>query len=64
VVTNALRLRGFRPAADAQALLAPSLRARVGEYAYLAGIALTALAVGGAAVLLAAHGPHAGMMMR
>ena len=64
VVTNALRLRGFRPAPDAKALLAPPLRARIGEYAYLAGIAVAALAVGGAALLLAVHGAHTGMTMR
>ena len=64
VVTNALRLRGFRPARDAKALLAPPLRARIGEYAYLAGIAVAALAVGGAALLLAVHGSHTGMTMR
>jgi len=63
VVTNALRLRGFRPAPDVQALSAPPLRARIEEYAYLVGIALAALAVGGAALLLAAHGAHTGMTM-
>jgi Cu+-exporting ATPase len=59
VVTNALRLRGFRPPAGAAAILHPPLRERVREYAYLVGIALVALAVGLAALLLARPG-HAG----
>src|SRR5207244_5518082 len=46
VVTNALRLRGFQRPASAQAILHPSLRERVGEYAYLVGIAIVALSVG------------------
>ncbi|MGH2457852.1 MAG: heavy metal translocating P-type ATPase [Chloroflexota bacterium] len=50
VVTNALRLRGFRQPKDAAEILHPSLRSRVGEYAYLVGIALVALAVGVAAL--------------
>ncbi len=53
VVTNALRLRGFRPPRDAREILHPSLRSRVGEYAYLATIALLALGVGFAALALA-----------
>ena len=44
VVTNALRLRGFTRPASAAAILHPPLRERVGEYAYLVGIALVALA--------------------
>jgi Cu+-exporting ATPase len=58
VVTNALRLRGFRRPASAQAILHPPLGERVREYAYLVGIALVALAVGVAALALAqpAHG--------
>src|SRR5699024_10190683 len=39
VVTNALRLRRFRQPDTAEEILNPSLRARVGEYAYLAVIA-------------------------
>jgi Cu+-exporting ATPase len=46
VVTNALRLRRFRPPQSAGEILHPSLQARIGEYAYLVGIALVALAVG------------------
>ena len=53
VVTNALRLRGFRQPRDAQEILHPPLKARVGEYAYLAGIALVAIAVGTVAIVLA-----------
>jgi P-type Cu+ transporter len=50
VVTNALRLRRFRQPQSAREILHPSLRERVGEYAYLVGIALVALAVGLAAL--------------
>ena len=46
VVTNALRLRGFRRPRDAAEMLHPPLGARIGEYAYLAGIALAAVAIG------------------
>src|SRR5204862_3781470 len=44
VVTNALRLRRFRQPKDAAAILHPPLRARIGEYAYLGGLAVLALA--------------------
>jgi Cu+-exporting ATPase len=53
VVTNALRLRGFRRPASADAILHPPLRERVGEYAYLGAIALVALAIGYAALTFA-----------
>ncbi len=53
VVTNALRLRGFRRPASAEAILRPPLGERVREYAYLAAIALLATGVGIAALLLA-----------
>ncbi len=53
VVTNALRLRSFRRPASAHAILHPSVRERVGEYAYLVGIALVALAIGTAALVFA-----------
>jgi len=55
VVTNALRLRGFRRPADAAEILHPPLRRVVGEYAYLGGMALAAAAVGVTAVVLAGH---------
>ena len=58
VVTNALRLRGFRPPRDVAEILHPSLRARVNEYGYLVGIALLALALGVIALLLASPGAH------
>jgi Cu+-exporting ATPase len=61
VVTNALRLRGFRKPKDAAEILHPPLRARVGEYAYLIGIGLVALAVGAAALAFATH--HGGLSM-
>ena len=55
VVTNALRLRGFRRPRDVQELLHPPLRAVIGEYAYLGGIAAVAVLVGAAALILANH---------
>jgi len=56
VVTNALRLRRFRPPADIAQLAHPPLRERLGEYAYLGAIALLALAIGAAALWLAQPG--------
>jgi P-type Cu+ transporter len=53
VVTNALRLRSFRQPKDAEEILHPPLRAKIGEYAYLGGIAIIALAIGTAALFLA-----------
>jgi Cu+-exporting ATPase len=53
VVTNALRLRGFQRPEDAETILHPSLRERASEYAYLVGIAVMAVAIGGAALLFA-----------
>ena len=46
VVTNALRLRRFRPPASAHEVLHPPLRARLGQSAYLLGVATLALALG------------------
>ncbi|SFT87067.1 Cu+-exporting ATPase [Geodermatophilus amargosae] len=46
VVTNALRLRRFRRPATASEILHPPLRARIGQYAYLTGVAVVALALG------------------
>ncbi|KRE55620.1 heavy metal translocating P-type ATPase [Phycicoccus sp. Soil748] len=48
VLTNALRLRRFRRPASAQEILHPPLRSRVGQYAYLAAVAVLALAIGSA----------------
>ncbi len=50
VVTNALRLRGFRRPGSPAEILHPSIRSRVGEYAYLVGIAIVALVIGAAAL--------------
>ncbi len=50
VVSNALRLRGFRPPRDAQEVLHPALSARVREVGYLVAIAAVALAIGAAAM--------------
>jgi Cu+-exporting ATPase len=60
VVTNALRLRGFKRPASAEAILRPPFGERVREYAYLAGIAVVALAIG-AASLYFAQPEHAAM---
>jgi Cu+-exporting ATPase len=46
VLTNALRLRRFRRPATVAEILRPPLRARVGQYAYLTGVAVVALALG------------------
>ncbi|HET7684974.1 MAG TPA: heavy metal translocating P-type ATPase, partial [Candidatus Limnocylindria bacterium] len=59
VVTNALRLRGFRPPADAAEILHPPLSARVRDVGYLVAIGLAALVIGGAALVLA-NPVHAG----
>lgn len=55
VVTNALRLRGFRRPRNADEILHPSLRARATEYAYLVSIALVALIVGVVALMFSIH---------
>ncbi|HSF97568.1 MAG TPA: heavy metal translocating P-type ATPase [Ornithinibacter sp.] len=47
VLSNALRLRRFRRPASVAEILSPPLRQRVGQYAYLAGVATVALAIGG-----------------
>jgi len=59
VVTNALRLRSFRAPESPQQILHPPLGERIREYGYLAGIAVIAVVVGGAALFLAnpAHQP-------
>jgi len=53
VVTNALRLRGFKQPESARAILHPPVRERVSDYAYLVGIAVVALAIGAAALFVA-----------
>ncbi len=46
VVTNALRLRGFKRPESAAEILHPPVRARIKEVAYLGGVAVIALAIG------------------
>jgi Cu+-exporting ATPase len=53
VVTNALRLRGFKRPASAAEILHPPVTARVKDYAYLAGIAIVAIAIGTLAIVYA-----------
>jgi P-type Cu+ transporter len=53
VVTNALRLRRFRQPDTAEEILNPPLKARIGEYAYLAGIGIVAIIIGGFALVMA-----------
>ena len=47
VLSNALRLRRFRRPETVQEILHPPVRDRVGQYAYLTGVAIVALAIGG-----------------
>jgi P-type Cu+ transporter len=56
VVTNALRLRSFRPAANVQEILHPPLRTRIADWGYLAAIAILALAIGAGALWLSERG--------
>ncbi|HEX9609411.1 MAG TPA: heavy metal translocating P-type ATPase, partial [Candidatus Limnocylindria bacterium] len=53
VVTNALRLRSFRAPESPEQILHPPLVERVREYGFLAGVAVVAVIVGGAALVLA-----------
>ena len=53
VVTNALRLRGFKRPASARDILHPGLGSVVSEYAYLVGIGVLALLVGAGALAVA-----------
>jgi Cu+-exporting ATPase len=52
VVTNALRLRSFRPAASAQEILHPPLRTRIADWGYLVAIAILTLVIGVGALWL------------
>jgi P-type Cu+ transporter len=52
VVTNALRLRGFRPAASAEEILHPTLRTRLADWGYLVAIAVLSLLIGAGALWL------------
>jgi Cu+-exporting ATPase len=63
VVTNALRLRRFRRPESAEEIVHPPLRTRIGEVAYLAGIAVVAIAIGTLAVIYAPEQSSAEMGM-
>jgi Cu+-exporting ATPase len=52
VVTNALRLRGFKRPASAEAILHPPARDRIADWGYLVAIALVAIAIGAGALWL------------
>jgi Cu+-exporting ATPase len=58
VVTNALRLRGFRAPKNAEEILHPPLGRRIRDVGYLVAIAVIALAIGAGALWL---GEQAGM---
>src|SRR5262249_40512068 len=60
VVTNSLRLRGFRPPASAEEIRHPRLTTRLAEVSYLALVALVALAVGAGALAFARSESMAG----
>ena len=53
VVTNALRLRGFKPPASPNEILHPRVIDRIREYSYLSAIALVAIAIGAIALYFA-----------
>jgi Cu+-exporting ATPase len=59
VVTNALRLRGFKAPTSPDEILHPRVIERIREYSYLTGIALVAIAIG--AVALYYTSPLGGM---
>lgn len=59
VVTNAQRLRRFRPPTTVDEVLRPGLRARLGSWAYLAGVGTVAVALG-ATFTWASHTDAAG----
>jgi P-type Cu+ transporter len=62
VVTNAQRLRRFRRPASAEEILRPSLRSRIGQYAFLVTVAVVALAIGaGLTALSRTDGAQRGM---
>ncbi|HYP41360.1 MAG TPA: HAD-IC family P-type ATPase, partial [Chloroflexia bacterium] len=70
VVTNSLRLRSFTPPRSAEEIIHPSMRSRIADISYLAGIGLLALAVGVASLFIfqpsaQMHGSQgAGMQMQ
>ena len=64
VVTNALRLRSFNAPESPEQILHPPLGDRIREYGYLAGVAVVAIVVGGAALFLANPAHRAPQPMR
>jgi len=52
VVTNALRMRGFKRPESAEAILHPPFRSRVADWGYLLGIGVLAIAIGVGALWL------------
>jgi P-type Cu+ transporter len=63
VVTNALRLRGFKRPENAAEILHPPLRRRVAEVSYLVGIGLVAIAIGALAIIYGPDESDAAMEM-
>ena len=63
VVTNALRLRGFRRPESAEQILHPTVRQKVGEWAYLVGVGIIGIAVGVAAIVFVPEESSADMSM-
>jgi uncharacterized cupredoxin-like copper-binding protein len=63
VVTNALRLRGFKRPESAREIVHPPVRQRIGEWAYLAGIGVVAVVVGALAIAFVPDEASSGMAM-
>jgi P-type Cu+ transporter len=63
VVTNALRLRGFKRPANANEILHPPLRRRIVDVGYLAGIGILAITIGALAIIYAPDESSAEMGM-
>ena len=63
VVTNALRLRGFKRPASANEILHPPLRRRIVDVGYLAGIGILAITIGSLAIIYAPDESSAEMSM-
>jgi Cu+-exporting ATPase len=56
VVSNALRLRRFRPSTDAHAILRPTWAQRAADAGFLVALAIVALAIGAAVIRFAPEG--------
>jgi Cu+-exporting ATPase len=63
VVTNALRLRGFKRPSNAIEILRPPLRRRIADVGYLVGIGAIAIAIGALAIAYAPDENDAAMGM-